>query len=249
MRTLFRAYPQRTAVGLSLMASQAFFYNAIFFTYALILTDFYGVPAGSVGWYLLPFAAGNFLGPLVLGRLFDTIGRKTMIGATYAISGLLLAAAGYLFARNIVSAQMLTLAWMIILLCLGGGEFGLFDVSEIFPLEIRALAIAFYAVGTGVGGAAQLAARRAHRCRVRASVAAGYFGSGADGRGGAGRMALGHRRGAPLARTGMPAADVPRLIWEPARFAAPSDRQMRRRVGVGTCAAEQPPCDRRCIKQ
>src|ERR1700704_4080829 len=113
-RTLFATYPQRTFVGLSLMATQAFFYNAIFFTYALILTDFYGVPAGDVGWYLLPFAAGNFLGPLLLGRLFDTIGRKTMIGATYAISGLLLAAAGYLFARNIVSAQMLTLAWMII---------------------------------------------------------------------------------------------------------------------------------------
>jgi MFS family permease len=84
VKTLIRTYPQRTAVGLSLMASQAFFYNAIFFTYALILTDFYDVPAGGVGWYLLPFAAGNFLGPLLLGPLFDTLGRKAMIGATYA---------------------------------------------------------------------------------------------------------------------------------------------------------------------
>jgi MFS family permease len=113
-RTLLVTYPQRTAVGLTLMASQAFFYNAIFFTYALVLTDFYAVPAGDVGFYLLPFAAGNFLGPLVLGRLFDTLGRKTMIGATYAISGLLLAGAGWLFGRDLVSAQTLTVAWMII---------------------------------------------------------------------------------------------------------------------------------------
>src|SRR5215467_307254 len=82
-RTLLHTYPQRTVVGFCLMASQAFFYNAIFFTYALILTDFYAVPAGNIGWYLLPFAAGNFFGPLLLGRLFDTVGRKVMIGATY----------------------------------------------------------------------------------------------------------------------------------------------------------------------
>jgi MFS family permease len=178
MRTLFRAYPQRTAVGLSLMASQAFFYNAIFFTYALILTDFYGVPAGSVGWYLLPFAAGNFLGPLVLGRLFDTIGRKTMISATYAISGLLLAAAGYLFARNIVSAQMLTLAWTITFFFASAAASSAYlTVSEIFPLEIRALAIAFfYAVGTGVGGAvAPWLLGALIDTGSRASVAAGYY--------------------------------------------------------------------------
>jgi MFS family permease len=169
-RTLLRTYPQRTAVGLSLMASQAFFYNAIFFTYALILTDFYGVPAGGVGWYLLPFAAGNFLGPLLLGPLFDTIGRKAMIGATYAISGILLAGAGYLFAQNIVSAQMLTLAWTIIFFFASAAASSAYlTVSEIFPLEIRALAIAFfYAVGTGIGGAG---APRGSR----ASVAVGYY--------------------------------------------------------------------------
>ena len=71
-QTLFRRHRQRTYVGLSLMVAQAFFYNAIFFTYALILTDFYGVRSDHVGWYLLPFAAGNFLGPVLLGRLFDT---------------------------------------------------------------------------------------------------------------------------------------------------------------------------------
>ena len=76
------------------MAAQAFFYNAIFFTYALVLTDFYGIAASKVGWYLLPFAVGNFLGPLLLGRLFDTVGRRPMIALTYALSGLLLALTG-----------------------------------------------------------------------------------------------------------------------------------------------------------
>ncbi len=99
-RTLFRDQRQRTAVGLVLMASQAFFYNAIFFTYALVLTDFYGIRSDQVGWYLLPFAVGNFLGPVFLGRFFDTIGRRPMIAATYAISGVLLALTGYLFAHR-----------------------------------------------------------------------------------------------------------------------------------------------------
>jgi predicted MFS family arabinose efflux permease len=108
--TLLSTCRRRTAVGLSLMTAQAFFYNAIFFTYALILIDFYKVPSNDIGWYLLPFAAGNFLGPLVLGRLFDTIGRRQMIAFTYAISGVLLAATGYLFARDFVTAGTLTLA-------------------------------------------------------------------------------------------------------------------------------------------
>jgi MFS family permease len=156
VRTLFVTYPQRTFVGLSLMATQAFFYNAIFFTYALILTDFYGVPAGRVGWYILPFAAGNFLGPLLLGRLFDTLGRRIMIAATYAVSGILLAGAGYLFSANLVSAEILTVAWMVIFFFASAAASSAYlTVSEIFPLEIRALAIAFfYAVGTGVGGVA-----------------------------------------------------------------------------------------------
>ena len=91
---MIHRYRLRTLVGLSLMGAQAFFYNAIFFTYALILTEFYGVPSSHVGWYILPFAAGNFLGPLLLGRLFDVIGRRPMIAFTYIMSGVLLAVSG-----------------------------------------------------------------------------------------------------------------------------------------------------------
>jgi MFS family permease len=152
--TLFASYRTRTAVGLTLMTAQAFFYNAIFFTYALVLIDFYQVPSDAVGWYLLPFAAGNFLGPVVLGRFFDTIGRRQMIAFTYVVSGLLLAGTGYLFARDLVSADMLTIAWMVIFFFASAAASAAYlTVSETFPLEIRALAIAFfYAMGTGVGG-------------------------------------------------------------------------------------------------
>ena len=136
------------------MTAQAFFYNAIFFTYALVLIDFYQVPSDNVGWYLLPFAAGNFLGPLLLGRLFDTIGRRQMITFTYTVSGILLAVTGFLFARDVVTAGMLTAAWMIIFFFASAAASAAYlTVSETFPLEVRALAIAFfYAVGTGVGG-------------------------------------------------------------------------------------------------
>jgi MFS family permease len=153
-KVLFRSQRQRALVGLTLMAAQAFFYNAIFFTYALILTDFYGIAADQVGWYILPFAAGNVLGPLLLGRLFDTWGRRPMITLTYAMSGLLLAATGYLFAAQMVSASSLTLAWSVIFFfASAAGSSAYLTVSETFPLEIRALAIAFfYAVGTGIGG-------------------------------------------------------------------------------------------------
>jgi MFS family permease len=153
-KTLFRIERRRTLVGLSLMAAQAFFYNAIFFTYALVLTDFYGIRADDVGWYLLPFAAGNFLGPLLLGRFFDTVGRRSMIAATYAASGLLLAVGGYLFAIGALSAAGQTIAWMVTFFFASAAASSAYlTVSETFPLEIRALAIAFfYAVGTGIGG-------------------------------------------------------------------------------------------------
>jgi len=155
-RTLFRDQRQRTAVGLVLMASQAFFYNAIFFTYALVLTDFYGIGANQVGWYILPFAVGNFLGPVFLGRFFDTIGRRPMIAATYAVSGVLLAITGYLFAIGILSAVQQTIAWMVIFFFASTAASSAYlTVSETFPLEVRALAIAFfYAIGTGIGGIA-----------------------------------------------------------------------------------------------
>ena len=138
------------------MAAQAFFYNAIFFTYALILTEFYGIRADHVGWYILPFAAGNFLGPIILGRLFDTLGRRQMLAFTYAVSGLLLALTGFLFARNLLSATELTIAWTVIFFFASAAASAAYlTVSETFPLEIRALAIAFfYAIGTGVGGIA-----------------------------------------------------------------------------------------------
>jgi MFS family permease len=153
-QTLFKRHRQRTYVGLCLMAAQAFFYNAIFFTYALILTDFYHVPSDHVGWYLLPFAAGNFLGPVLIGRLFDTQGRKPMIAFTYIISGLLLAGTGWLFARNLIGAEAQTICWMTIFFFASAAASSAYlTVSETFPLEIRALAIAFfYAIGTGIGG-------------------------------------------------------------------------------------------------
>jgi MFS family permease len=153
-QTLFQSHRQRTLVGLSLMVSQAFFYNAIFFTYALILTDFYGVPSDHIGWYLLPFALGNFSGPVLIGRLFDTQGRRPMIGFTYIISGVLLAATGYLFMRDLITAETQTLCWMMIFFFASAAASSAYlTVSETFPLEIRALAIAFfYAVGTGAGG-------------------------------------------------------------------------------------------------
>ena len=154
--TLFVTYRQRTLVGLTLMAAQAFFYNAIFFTYALILTDFYGTPANAVGWYILPFAAGNVLGPLLLGRLFDTVGRKIMIASTYALSGIMLAVTAYLFSQDLLTATTLTFAWMTVFFFASAAASSAYlTVGEIFPLEIRALAIAFfYAVGTGIGGIA-----------------------------------------------------------------------------------------------
>jgi MFS family permease len=154
--TLFRVYRTRSLVGLTLMASQAFFYNAVFFTYALILIDFYGVSAQGVGWYVLPFAAGNFLGPLLLGRLFDTLGRRPMITFTYAISGVLLAGVGYLFKQELISAQTQTMGWTLIFFFASAAASSAYlTVSETFPLEIRALTIAlFYAIGTGIGGVA-----------------------------------------------------------------------------------------------
>ncbi|HEY8193716.1 MAG TPA: MFS transporter [Hyphomicrobium sp.] len=152
--TILTVYRQRAFVGLSLMAAQAYFYNAIFFTYALILTTFYGIPAENIGWYILPFAAGNFLGPLLIGRFFDTWGRRQMLALTYAVSGLLLAVTGYLFAADLVSAWQLTTAWVIVFFFGSAAASAAYlTVSESFPLEVRALAIAlFYAIGTGIGG-------------------------------------------------------------------------------------------------
>jgi MFS family permease len=136
------------------MIAQAFFYNAIFFTYALILTNFYGVPPYRVGWYILPFSLGNVLGPLLLGRLFDSIGRKPMIAITYAASGLLLAGSGFLFVERSLDAAEQTIAWTVVFFFASSAAGSAYlTVSEIFPVEIRALAIAFfYSTGTAIGG-------------------------------------------------------------------------------------------------
>src|SRR6266567_2789480 len=181
-QTLFSVYRQRSMVGLALMTAQAFFYNAIFFTFALVLTDFFGIASNQIGWYILPFAAGNFLGPLLLGRLFDTLGRRAMITFTYAVSGILLALSGYLFSIGMLSAQTQTIAWMVIFFFASPAASAAYlTVSETFPLEVRALAIAlFYAVGTGIGGVVGPVLFGALiDTGSRASVFAGYlFGAG-----------------------------------------------------------------------
>ncbi len=156
VRALFTLYLRRTVLGTVLMTAQAFCYNAVFFTYALILTNFYDITPRAVGLFMLPFAAGNFLGPLLLGRLFDTIGRKPMIVATYAISGILMAITGWLFAAGFLSAVGQTGAWTAIFFVASAAASSAYlTVGESFPLEVRAVAIAlFYALGTGVGGVA-----------------------------------------------------------------------------------------------
>ncbi len=151
---LLQKYRARTLLVFVLMAAQAFLYNALFFTYALMLTRFYHVPAGRAGLYLLPLAAGNFLGPLFLGSLFDTIGRRTMLAATYGLAGLLLAGTGYLFLRGAFDATTQTCAWSVIFFVASAAASAAYlTASEVFPLEMRAMSIAlFYAVGTAAGG-------------------------------------------------------------------------------------------------
>src|SRR3954454_2061824 len=152
--TMFGTHRDRAVLGLVLMSCQAFFYNAVFFTYALVLTHFYDIPAQQVGWFMLPFALGNLAGPLLLGRFFDTIGRRPMITATYGLSGLLMAGTGIAFATGWLSAWEQTAAWTVIFFFASAAASAAYlTVGESFPLEMRAMAIAlFYAIGTAVGG-------------------------------------------------------------------------------------------------
>jgi MFS family permease len=154
-KTMLRDYPTRSLLGLSLMIGQAFLYNSITFTYALVLTTFFNIPAANAGFYVIPFAIGNVLGPLTLGRFFDTIGRKQMISFTYITSGVLLAITGWLLTIGVLNAVTQTICWSAVFFFASAGASSAYlTVSEVFPLEIRALAIAlFYAVGTGLGGA------------------------------------------------------------------------------------------------
>jgi len=154
--TLLRRYPQRTIYGLSLMLAQAFLYNSIFFSYGLILEKFHGVPRDHVSLYIVPFAIGNFLGPLLLGPSFDRFGRRVMIPLTYALSGVLLIATGALFVAGALNAMTQTLAWMLVFFVASAAASSAYlTVSELFPVELRGMAIAvFYAFGTLVGAGA-----------------------------------------------------------------------------------------------
>ena len=153
-RTLLRRYPRRSLLGLGLFVGQAFLYNAVYFTEALVLSTFFKVSGIIAGAYLIPLALGSLAGPLVLGRLFDTVGRRTMITISYLGSAVLLAVTGVLFGGGMLTATTLTIAWAVVFfLASAGSSAAYLTVSEVFPLEIRAMAIAlFYAVGTGLGG-------------------------------------------------------------------------------------------------
>jgi MFS family permease len=153
-RLMSTRYRSRAILGFTLMCAQAFFYNAIFFTYALVLARFYGVPDEKVGLYIFPFALGNFLGPLVLGWFFDAVGRRTMIALTYFLAGVGLAATGYAFNAGWLTAATQTACWAAIFFVASAAASSAYlTVSEIFPLEMRAVSISiFYALGTGVGG-------------------------------------------------------------------------------------------------
>jgi MFS family permease len=153
-RIMLVRYPGRTVLGMTLMATQAFCYNAVFFTYALVLTRFYDVPPEAIGWFMLPFALGNVMGPLLLGPLFDSLGRKVMIGLTYGLAGVLMALTGWLFSIGALSAPVQTAAWTVIFFFASAGASAAYlTVGECFPLETRAVVISlFYAFGTLLGG-------------------------------------------------------------------------------------------------
>jgi MFS family permease len=153
---LLERYPRRTVLGLLLMVAQAFTYNGVFFTYALVLGRYFGVPSDRIGLYLLPFAAGNLLGPLALGRLFDTVGRRPMIASTYGAGAVLIAFTGYALAHGWLTAATQTALWCVVFFVVSTAASSAYlTVSELFPVELRGMAIAlFFAVGTSVGGLA-----------------------------------------------------------------------------------------------
>ena len=155
-RTLVKLYPKRTALGFSLFVGQAFLYNAVTFGYATILIEYFDVKSGHTGYYFAVIAAGNFLGAVLLAPLFDTIGRRPMIAGTYIGSGVLLFVTAALFQAGVLNATTMTLCWCVVLFFASAGASSAYlTVSEVFPMETRAMAIAFfYAIGTGVGGVA-----------------------------------------------------------------------------------------------
>ncbi|MEU0913732.1 MFS transporter [Streptomyces althioticus] len=153
-RTVFARYRRRSTLGFALFIGQAFLYNAITFGFGAILTQFFDVPSGNTGYYFAVIAAGNFLGPLLLGKLFDTVGRRIMISGTYVLSGVLLFGTAWLFDRGSLTAATMTACWCVVLFFASAGASSAYlTVSEIFPMETRAMSIAFfYAIGTAAGG-------------------------------------------------------------------------------------------------
>ncbi|WP_242441057.1 MFS transporter [Streptomyces sp. CB02923] len=153
-RTVFSRYRRRAVLGLALFIGQAFLYNAVTFGFGAILTTFFDVSTARTGYFFAVMAAGNFLGPLLLGKLFDTVGRRIMISGTYLLSGVLLFATAWLFSAGHLTATTLTACWCVVLFFASAGASSAYlTVSEIFPMETRAMAIAFfYAVGTAAGG-------------------------------------------------------------------------------------------------
>ncbi|MBP1317241.1 MFS transporter [Herbaspirillum huttiense F1] len=151
---LLHRYRQRSVMVALMMVAQAFVYNAIFFTYSLVLTRFFQVPDHRVALYIFPFALGNVLGPLLLGHLFDSIGRRRMIAATYLLSGAGLAATAWAFNAGMLDARSLALCWSAVFFVASAAASSAYlTASEVFPLRMRAMAISiFYAIGTGVGG-------------------------------------------------------------------------------------------------
>jgi MFS family permease len=148
-----KLYPKRTIVAFTMMVTQSFLYNAIFFSYALVLSNFYGIPGGTVGLYFFPFAIGNLLGPIVLGPLFDSIGRRQMIFATYGIAGVVLAISGALFQAGVLNAVTQTIFWCVsFFFASAGASSAYLTVSETFPLQVRGQAISyFFSIGQLVG--------------------------------------------------------------------------------------------------
>ena len=176
--TMLQEYPRRSVLGLSLFVGQAFLYNAVFFTQALVLATFFEVEGQSVGLYIVPLAIGNFLGPVLLGRYFDTVGRRMMITLSYVGSGLVLVLTAVLFQAEVFDATTLTIAWCVVFFFASAGASAAYlTVSEIFPMETRAMAIAvFFAVGTGLGGAiGPLLFGRLVESEQVGAVAVGYY--------------------------------------------------------------------------
>jgi MFS family permease len=156
IRTLVHDYPKRTFVGAAMMITQSFLYNAIFFTYALVLQNFYGTSPSSTQYFFLIFAVGNLLGPLVLGPLFDSWGRRQMIFLTYAVSAAVLAVSAILFQADVLNAATQTAFWSVsFFFASAGASSAYLTVSEIFPLELRSQVIGyFFALGQIVGAVA-----------------------------------------------------------------------------------------------